>query len=104
MSEEVKKEGEFSLKGKTVKKPKDLGKASESMTKVEIPNTAKEAQGEVDPEVIKVQIDKKEEDAVQEQSADASNDTVGQPEDSGDSEKVVEEVRTSDSNVESPLT
>jgi len=104
MSEEVKKEGEFSLKGKTVKKPKDLGKASESMTKVEIPNTAKEAQGEVDPEVIKVQIDKKEEDAVQEQSADASNDTVGQPEDSGDSEEVVEEVRTSDSNVESPLT
>ena len=104
MSEEVKKEGEFSLKGKTVKKPKDLGKASESMTKVEIPNTAKEAQGEVDPEVIKVQIDKKEEDAVQEQSADASNDTVGQSENSSDSKEVVEEVRTSDSDVESPLT
>jgi len=106
MSEEVKKEGEFSLKGKTVKKPKDLSKASESMTKVEIPNTAKEAQGEVDPEVIKVQIDKKEEEenAVQKRIADASDDTVGQPENSSDSKEVVEEVRASDSNVESPLT
>jgi len=106
MSEEVKKEGEFSLKGKTVKKPKNLGKASESMTKVEIPNTAKEAQGEVDPEVIKVQIDKKEEeeDAVRLNETNASDDTVGQPEDSSDSKEVVEEVRTSDSDVESPLT
>lgn len=105
MSEEVKKEGEFSLKGKTVKKPKDLSKASESMTKVEIPNTAKEAQGEVDPEVIKVQINKKEEeDAVQLNETNASDDTFGQPEDSSDGKEVVEEVRTSDSNVESPLT
>jgi len=106
MSEEVKKEGEFSLKGKTVKKPKNLGKASESMTKVEIPNTAKEAQGEVDPEVIKVQIDKKEEeeDAVRLNETNASDDTVGQPEDSSDSKEMVEEVRTSDSDVESPLT
>jgi hypothetical protein len=52
--------------------------------------------------LTKVEI-KTEEDAVQEQSADASNDTVGQSEDSGDSKEVVEEVRTTDSNEESPI-
>ena len=95
MSEEVKQEGEFKVKKPS--KPKNLGK-TEDVTKIEIPS----GKGEVDQEVTKVEI-KTEEDAVQEPSADASDDTIGQPEDSGDSEEVVEEVRATDSNEESPI-
>ena len=95
MSEEVKQEGEFKVKKPS--KPKNLGK-TEDVTKIEIPS----GKGEVDQEVTKVEI-KTEEDAVQEPSADASDDTIGQPEDSGDSEEVVEEVRSTDSNEESPI-
>ena len=95
MSEEVKQEGEFKVKKPS--KPKNLGK-TEDVTKIEIPS----GQREVDQDVTKVEI-KTEEDAVQEQSTDASNDTVGQPEDSSDSEEVVEEVRATDSNEESPI-
>ena len=95
MSEEVKQEGEFKVKKPS--KPKNLGK-TEDVTKIEIPSN----KSEVDQDVTKVEI-KTEEDAVQEQSTDASNDTVGQPEDSSDSEEVVEEVRATDSNEESPI-
>jgi hypothetical protein len=95
MSEEVKQEGEFKVKKPS--KPKNLGK-TEDVTKIEIPSS----QGEVDQDVTKVEI-KTEEDAVQEQSTDASDDTVGQSEDSSDSEEVVEEVRATDSNEKSPI-
>ena len=99
MSEEaVKQEGDFKVKKP---KAKNLGKTDE-ITKVEIPNTAPEAQGKVIPDVTKVEI-KNEDNAVQEQSTDASDDTVRQPEDSSDSKEVVEEVRTTDSNEESPI-
>jgi len=99
MSEEVKQEGEFKIK--TPSKPKNLGKANE-VTKVEIPKTSVEAQGEVIPEVTKVEI--KKEDAVQTQETDDSNAIVEKPEDSGDSKEVVEEIRTTEETVESPLT
>jgi hypothetical protein len=99
MSEEVKQEGEFKMK--TPSKPKNLGKANE-VTKVEIPKTSVEAQGEVVPEVTKVEI--KKEDAVQTQETDDSNAIVEKPEDSGDSKEVVEEVRATEEAVESPLT
>ena len=95
MSEEVKQEGEFKVKKPS--KPKNLGK-TEDVTKIEIPSN----KGEVDQDITKVEI-KTEKDAVQEQSTDASDDTVGQPEDSSDSEEVVEEVRATNSNEESPI-
>ena len=95
MSEEVKQEGEFKVKKPS--KPKNLGK-TEDVTKIEIPSS----KSEVDQDVTKVEI-KTEEDAVQEQSTDASDDTVGQSEDSSDSKEVVEEVRTTDSDEESPI-
>jgi hypothetical protein len=95
MSEEIKQEGEFKVKKPS--KPKNLGK-TENVTKVEIPSS----QGEVNQDVTKVEI-KTEENAIQEQSADASDDTVRQPEDSGDSKEVVEEIRTTESNEESPI-
>ena len=99
MSEEVKQEGEFKIK--TPSKPKNLGKANE-VTKVDIPKTSVEAQGKVVPEVTKVEI--KKEDAVQTQETDDSNAIVEKPEDSGDSKEVVEEIRTTEETVESPLT
>jgi hypothetical protein len=101
MSEQVKQEGEFKMKTPT--KPKNLGKANE-VTKIEIPNTAKEAQGEVIPEVTKVEIKKEESDAVQTQETNDSNVVVEEPKDGSDSEGVVEEVRTTEKTVESPLT
>jgi len=101
MSEEVKQEGEFKMK--TPSKPKNLGKLNE-VTKVEIPTTAKETQGEVTPEVIKVEIKKEEDDAVQTQKTNDSDVVVEEPKDGIDSEGVVEEVRATEETVESPLT
>jgi len=99
MSEEVKQEGEFKVKKPS--KPKNLGK-KEEVTKVEIPNTAAEAQGEVVPEVTKVEI--KEEDAVQTQETNDSDVIVEKSEDSSDSQEVVEEVRETEEKLETPLT
>lgn len=53
-----------------------------------------------DPNVIKVDLRNLETDAVQEQSADAGNDTVEQPENTPSSEEVVEEVREPEQNEE----
>jgi len=84
MSEEVKQEGEFKLKTKT---PKIKG------------------QGNIVPEVTKVDLSKKpEEDAVQTQETDDSNVVVEESKDSGNSEGVVEEVRATEEEVaESPI-
>ena len=98
MSEEVKQEGEF--KAKKPSKPKNLGKTNE-VTKVEIPSTAVEAQGEVVPEVTKVEI--KGEDAVQTQETDGSDVAIEGSENSSDSQEVVEEVRETE-EIETPLT
>jgi hypothetical protein len=99
MSTEVKQEGEFKMKTPT--KPKNLGKKNE-VTKIEIPKEGIESQGEVIPEVTKVEI--KNEDAVQTQETDDSDAIIEESKDSGNSEEVVEEVRTADEGVESPLT
>jgi len=99
MSEEVKQEGEFKVKKPS--KPKNLGK-KEEVTKIEIPNTAVEAQGKIVPEVTKVEI--KEEDAVQTQETNDSNVVVEESKDSSDSEEVVEEIRATNEEIESPLT
>ena len=97
MSEEVKQEGEFKIK--TPSKPKNLGKASNEVTKVNI----KEPLIETEPEVTKVII-KEEKDAVQTQETNDSNAVIEESKDSGNSEEVVEEVRTSDEEIASPLT
>ena len=99
MSEEVKQEGEF--KAKKPSKPKNLGKTNE-VTKIEIPSTSVEAQGEVVPEVTKVEI--KQEDAVQTQETNDSDVTVEESGDSKNSKEVVEEIRTTEEEVKTPLT
>ena len=85
MSEEVKQEGEFKLKTKS---PKIKG------------------QGNVVPEITKIDLSKKpEEDAVQTQETNDSNVVVEEPKDSSDSKGVVEEVRATEEEVaaESPI-
>lgn len=94
---EVKTEGEFTLKSKK-KTPKKLTKKDE-VTKVDL--TKPEAQGEVVPDVVKVEIPK--EDAVQAQETNDSNVIVEESKDSGNSEAVVEEVRTTEEAVEAPI-
>jgi hypothetical protein len=101
MSTEVKQEGEFKMK--TPSKPKNLGKSNE-VTKVEIPTTAKKTQGEVIPEVTKVEIKKEQDDAVQTQETNDSDVVVEEPKDGSDSERVVEEARTTEETIDSPLT
>jgi len=98
MSTEVKKEGEFTLKGKKKTTPKKLVKKDE-ITKVDL--TKPEAQGEVVPDVVKVEIPKK--DAVQAQETNDSDVVVEESKNSGNSEGVVEEVRTTEETVEAPI-
>jgi len=95
---EVKKEGEFTLKGKKKTTPKKLVKKNE-VTKVDL--TKPEAQGEVVPDVIKVEIPK--ENAVQTQETNDSNAIIEEPKDSGDSKEVVEKIRAAEETVESPI-
>ena len=98
MSEEIKQEGEFKIK--TPSKPKNLGDNTGEPIKVNI----KEPLIDIEPDVKKVVIKKEDTDAVQTQETNDSNAIVEEYKDSGNSEEVVEEVRTSDEEVASPLT
>tara|TARA_Y100000401_G_scaffold61186_1_gene48498 strand:+ start:1084 stop:2319 length:1236 start_codon:yes stop_codon:yes gene_type:complete len=99
---EVKQEGEFSLKGKKTKPKKLVDSSKQEPVKVDL--TKPEAQGEVVPDVVKVDLtEKKEEDAVQAQKTDDSDVVIEKPEDSGDSKEVVEEVRDAEEKLESPI-
>ena len=98
---EVKKEGEFTLKGKKKTTPKKLVKKDE-VTKVDLKKPLEEQK--VEQDVTKVVIPKeKQEDAVQTQETDDSNVIIEEPKDSGDSKEVVEEVRATEETVESPI-
>ena len=98
MSEEIKQEGEFKIK--TPSKPKNLGDNTGEPIKVNM----KEPLIDLEPDVKKVVIKKEDTDAVQTQETNDSNAIVEESKDSGNSEEVVEEVRTSDEEITSPLT
>ncbi len=99
---EVKQEGEFSLKGKK-KTPKKFSDTSNNEP-VKVDLTKPEAQGEVIPDVIKVDLtEKKETDAVQTQKTDNSNVVIEESQDSGNSKEVAEEVRDTKEELESPI-
>ena len=66
-NEPVKQEGDFSLKGKS-KKPKQLSKQNNEITKVSL----KEPLVDLEPDVTKVVIPKEENNAIQEQSTESS--------------------------------
>ena len=100
MSEETtnqpaKQEGEFTLKGKLKTKPKQLGK-QDSPVKVNL--TSKEAQGEVIPEVTKVEI-KKEDNAISEQETGE----LAEVKQAGDIPQVEEQVQEPSSDAVIPL-
>jgi len=94
-NEPVKQEGEFKLKKKT---PKKLTETKQAVTKVNV--NPREPLVELEPEVKKVVIPKQEENAVQAQETNDSNVIVEKPKDSGNSEAVVEEVRTAEETIE----
>jgi hypothetical protein len=98
MSEEIKQEGEFKIK--TPSKPKNLGDNTGETIKVNM----KEPLIDLEPDVKKVVIKKEDTDAVQTQETNDSDAIVEESKNSGNSEEVVEEVRTSDKEVASPLT
>ena len=98
-NEPVKQEGDFKIKSKP-KKPKQLGNKEQEIQKVNI----KEPLVEVEPDVKKVEIKKEQDDAVQTQETNDSNVVVEKPKDSGNSKGVVEEVRSTEEEVESPIT
>ena len=98
MSEEIKQEGEFKIK--TPSKPKNLGDNTGETIKVNM----KEPLIDLEPDVKKVVIKKEDTDAVQTQETNDSDAIVEKSKNSGNSEEVVEEVRTSDKEVASPLT
>ena len=99
---EVKQEGEFSLKGKKSKPKKLVDTSNKEPVKVDL--TKPEAQGEVIPDVVKLDLtDKKQEDAVQAQETDDSNVVIEESKDSSDSQKVVEEVRDTEEKLTSPI-
>jgi len=99
---EVKQEGEFSLKGKKTKPKKLVDSSIEEPVKVDL--TKPEAQGEVVPDVVKVDLtEKKEEDAVQAQETNDSNVAVEESKNSGDSEEVVEKVRDTEEKLKTPI-
>jgi hypothetical protein len=101
MSEEIKQEGDFKVK--VPSKPKSLGNNTNEPIKVNM----KEPLVEVESNVTKIVIpneEKKEEDAIQAQETNDSDAIIEKPQDSGNSKEVVEEVRTSDQEIESPLT
>ena len=97
MLEQVKQEGEFKLK--TPSKPKNLGDNTGEPIKVNM----KEPLVEVESNITKVVVPKEEEDAVQTQETNDSNAIIEEPQDSGNSEEVVEEVRASNEEIDSPL-
>jgi hypothetical protein len=102
MSEEVKQEGEFKIK--TPSKPKNLGTNQNEVTKVNMKEPLVELESSVTKVVIPNEEKKEEENAVQTQETNDSDAIVEESKDSGNSKEVVEEVRASDQEVESPLT
>jgi hypothetical protein len=97
---EVKQEGEFTLKGKVKpKKPKQLGKKAE-VAKVDL---SKDPNVKIE-EPIKVDLtNKKEDNAVQAQKTNDSDVVVEEQKDGGNSKRVVEEIRSTEEKVESPI-
>ena len=97
MSEQtVKQEGEFKLKKR--KTPKKLSTPENNVTKVSM----KEPLIETEPEVTKVVI-KQEDNAIHTQETNDSNVIVQEQENSSNSEGVVEEVRATEEELDSPI-
>ena len=95
MAETVQQEGEFKVK------PRKMKQLSETPETIKIDLSQKPEENEETGDTIKVDItDKKEqENAVQIDTTDESNDSIGESEDSQSSEEVAEEVRPSEEKI-----
>ena len=102
MSTQVKQEGDFKIKSKKTT-PKKLGNQTENIAKLDLTKPGNE-QGAVVKPVEKVIIPnealKKEDNAIRTQETNDSNAIVEESKDSGNSETVVEEVRTTEEQIE----
>ena len=100
---EVKQEGEFSLKSKKTKPKKLVNTSSKEPVKVDL--TKPEAQGELIPNLVKVDLTKTKEDqdAIQTQETNDSNAVIEESQNSSDSKEVVEEVRETKQELENPI-
>ena len=100
---DVKQEGDFKIKSKPKgKKPKQLVAQDEEVAKIDF--TKPEAQGEVVPDVVKVDLNKTQEDAVQTPETNVGDAIVEKQENTPDSKGVVEEVRETEQKVDTPIT
>ncbi len=98
MTETVAQEGEFKVK------PRKIKKLSETPKTIKVDLSKKPEEIQETGDTIKVDLtEKKEEDAVQINTTDESNATVGESEDPQSGEEVVEEVRASEEEVEEPV-
>ena len=96
MSEQVKQEGNFKVKAK---KPKNLSKPN-AITKVEIPKADIGSQGEVIPEVTKVDLSKPVEQEEVSQVQEITADTVEEVVDNTDSGSILQEITDEEEVVE----
>ena len=96
MSEQVKQEGNFKVKAK---KPKNLSKPN-AITKVEIPKADIGSQGEVIPEVTKVDLSKPVEQEEVSQVQEITADTVEEVVNDTDSSSILQEITDEEEVVE----
>jgi hypothetical protein len=95
MAEIVKQEGEFKVK------PRKMKQLSDKPKTIKVDLSKKPEENKETGDTIKVDITdkKKQEDAVQINTTDESNDSIGESENSQSSEEVVEEVRPSEEKI-----
>ena len=95
MAEIVKQEGEFKVK------PRKMKQLSDKPKTIKVDLSKKPEENKETGDTIKVDITdkKKREDAVQINTTDESNDSIGESENSQSSEEVVEEVRPSEEKI-----
>tara|TARA_R100001594_G_scaffold3331_3_gene12581 strand:+ start:3641 stop:4870 length:1230 start_codon:yes stop_codon:yes gene_type:complete len=98
---DVKQEGDFKIKSQP-KKPKQLVARDKEVAKIDF--TKPEAQGDVVPEVVKVDLNKTQEDAVQTPETNVGDVVVEKQEDTPDSKGVAKEVRETEQKVDTPIT
>tara|TARA_B110000037_G_scaffold31354_1_gene37689 strand:- start:11 stop:1168 length:1158 start_codon:yes stop_codon:yes gene_type:complete len=96
MSEKVKEEGTFKVKPK---KPKNLNKPN-AVTKVEIPKVDAGSQGEVIPEVTKVDLTEKVVDVTESKTEEVTNETIEEKVEDTDSESILQEITDEEEVIE----
>jgi hypothetical protein len=96
MSEKVKEEGTFKVKPK---KPKNLNKPN-AVTKVEIPKVDAGSQGEVIPEITKVDLTEKVVDVTENKTEEVTNEAIEEKVEDTVSESILQEITDEEEVIE----